>query len=237
MQYLIAVSRETPEGELPLINLENPRKSLLVMKPMAKLPKKREDGKFELPSSVEPLSHLGGLKMHPDDQTYKSFVAWIQDYANVVGDLYASVEELPADNWYASKLIVKITNAPTAWPVGIPVQLFVHAWSDKDESWEPEPSAFTQGTVTPKRMVNGSLFLLAPKGSERPIEWSRENAALAPGRYLLKAYVDFERRLAEDPTLLLGEEDFQGQGELRRSRWREGFRQAKSISGKLLKKE
>ncbi len=117
------------------------------------------------------MAHMGGLKMHPDDQSYKSFIAWIQDYAHVVGNRYTSVEELPADNWYASKLVVKLTEAPTDWPVGMPVQLFVHAWNDKSESWNSEPIAFTQGTVTPRRVVNGALFLLAPEDSPEAVPW------------------------------------------------------------------
>ncbi len=166
MQHLIERSRNTPEGELPLIDLQNPQKSLLVMKPTSKLPGKDDAGKLLVPSAGEPVSHMGGLKMHPDDQSYKSFIAWIQDYARVVGDRYASVEELPADNWYPSKLVLRVAGAPEEWPIGIPVQLFVYSWNASDQSWESEPIAFTQGTVTPRRMVNGSLFLLASTGPE-----------------------------------------------------------------------
>lgn len=237
MKYLIETSLATSKGQLPLINLADPRKSLILIKPTSKLPRKRDDGTFESPSSVEPVTHGGGLKMHPDDQSYKSFIAWIQDYANVVGDRYVSVEDLPADNWYATKLVLKITQAPSAWPNGIPVQLFVYPWNEKAKSWESEPIAFTQGTVTPRRMVNGTLFLLAPKGSQTAKKWDRENASLTGGRYLIKAYVDLRRRLAKDPALMLGEQEFYGQAELNKSRWREGFRQATAISGERLKKE
>jgi len=237
LQYLIEKSRETSQGELPLINLENPRQSLLVVKPMSKLPKKGADGKFEEPSSVHPVSHMGGLKMHPDDQSYKSFVTWIQDYANVVDNRYASVAELPADNWYASKLVLKVSSAPADWPRGVPVQLFVHAWNAEDETWEGKPIAFTQGTVTPRRMVNGALFLLAPQDSEEARSWDRENAKLPRGRYLVKTYIDSDRRLAQDPSLLLGDEEFRGQAEIKKARWREGFKKAELISGKSLKRE
>lgn len=236
LQYLIDESREAQDDQIPLLNLEDPSKSLIVLKPTSKLPKKRDDGTLEPASSVEPVSHMGGLKMHPDDQSYKSIIAWIQDYANVVGDRYASVEDLPADNWHASQSVLRLTAAPEDWPVGIPVQLFVHAWNGKDDSWEAEPIAFTQGTVTPRRMVNGSLFLLARKGSQGAPQWDRDNATPPPGKYLVKAYVDSKRRLAKDPALLLGSEDFYGQAELHRARWREGFRHAERVSGKLLTK-
>ena len=234
MQYLIEKSRETPSGELPLINLADPRTSLLVMKPTSKLPKKNAEGKFVQPAPGEPLSHMGGLKMHRDDQSYKSFIAWIQDYARVVGDRYASVGELPADNWYASKRVLRLASAPTAWPVGTPVQLFVHEWNESNDSWEPEPIAFTQGTVTPRRMVNGALFLLASTDSKKSTTWDPENATLPRGRYLIKVYVDSQQRLEEDASVLLGEEDYQGQAEIKKARWREGFRHAETISGKLL---
>jgi hypothetical protein len=237
LAYLIEQSRNVPEDELPLLNLKEPRKSLILLKPMSKLPMKRDDGTFEPASSIEPVTHMGGLKMHKDDQSYKSFVTWIKDYANVVGDRYAAVDELPADNWVATKHVLKVAKAPEIWPVGIPVQLFVYGWNEQDESWSAEPLAFTQGTVTPRRMVNGALFLLAPRDAVKATESDRESAALAGGRYLVKAYVDLKHRLEEDPTLLLGDEEFFGQAEFKRSRWREGFRSAPTVAGNLLTKE
>lgn len=233
LQYLIERSRNAKEGELPLINLDEPRQSLILLKPLSKLPVKKPDGTFEPASSAVPVTHMGGLKLHKDDQSYKAFVAWLEDYANVVGNRYTSVDDLPADNWVASQRVLRISAAPKSWPVGIPVQLFVYTWDEKGESWQREPLAFTQGTVTPRRMVNGALFVFGQKSTD-PASLEKK---LAGGRYLIKAYVDLERRLADDPTLLLGEEDFFGQAELKRPRWREGFRAAASIAGsKLLKK-
>ena len=94
LQYLIERSRNVSENELPLINLDEPRQSLILLKPMSKLPVKNPDGKFEAASSSLPVTHMGGLKMHKDDQSYKAFVAWLEDYAKVVGNRYAAVEEL-----------------------------------------------------------------------------------------------------------------------------------------------
>jgi hypothetical protein len=233
LQYLIDRSRQAEAGELPLINLEEPRQSLILLKPLSKLPNKQPDGKFEAASSGPPVTHMGGLKMHPDDQSYKAFVAWLEDYANVVGNRYTAVEELPADNWAGSQRVLRVTDAPSSWPVGIPVQLFVHGWDEEQDSWQPQPLAFTQGTVTPRRMVNGALLLLA--SNEREAESLDEK--LSGGRYLIRAYVDSRHRLADDPTLLLGDEDWYGQAELRRSTWREGFKAAASISGSKLLKE
>ena len=234
LQYLIEDSRNTPPGRLPLINLENPRKSLIILKPTAKLPK-RVDGVRD-PSYVEPVSHLGGLKMHVDDQSYKSFISWIRDYARVVGDRYASVDELPADNWHASKHAIMMRGTPEDWPKLVRVQLIVHAWDGQEASWKTEPCAFTQGTVSPKKSLFGVLFLLRPPGSESTEERDPEDATLAPGKYLIKAFVDSKRRLADDPTVMLGEDDFYGQAEIQ-ARWGKGFKESEKIPGDVFEKK
>ena len=236
MEYLIKRSRNPIAGERPMIDLQNPRESLFVLKPMSRIPPKNENGELAAPSSVDPVTHMGGLKMHPDDQSYKSIVAWIQDYANVVGNRYASVDELPADNWHATQLVLRLTAAPDDWPVGAPVQLFVHSWSEADAAWNHEPIAFTQGVVTPRKMVNGTLFLLSQQDTGSAA-WDPGAAKLERGDYLLKAYVDDSGQMADDPSLLLGESDYRGQAVLKNARWREGFRSAETISGRSLEGE
>jgi hypothetical protein len=178
---------------------------------------------------------MGGLKLHPDDQGYKSFTAWLQDYARVAGDQYTSVDDLPADNWHATQLVIRLTSVPADWPEGVPVQLFLYARDEADQTWEREPLAFTQGPVTPQRAVNGPLFLLGPQRPNRAKSGAGDEAPLADGEYQVKVYVDTKQRLAGDPTLFLGGDDFHGQTVLKISRWREGFRHAKTISGAALK--
>lgn len=229
LSYLIEASRETPANRLPLLDLEDPTQSLVLLKPMAKLPKKREDGTFEAASYVLPISHMGGLKLHRDDQSYKSIVAWIRDYAHVVQGKYQSVDELPADNWHPTKLIVRVKAAPEPWNVGDTVQLFVHAWDTSKDDWAAEPLAFTQGTVTSRKIVNGALFKFGTGADE-------VNATLPKGRFLVKAYWDSEHKIANDPTAMLSKSDFVGQAEIPKARWREGFRFAEVISGEKLEK-
>ena len=227
LAYLIEESSTTSEDRLPLINLADPAKSLLVLKPTARLPKKIGKGEFEAASYVEPVSHMGGIKMHANDQSYKSFVAWIQDYARVVKGEYASVAELPADNWFPSKMILRVKAVPADWEVGSPVQLFVHEWSEVKGEWDDDPVAFTQGTVTPRRFVNGALFLL---GMGHDV--SEENATLEKGkRYLVRTYVDSRGVIADNPAAMLTEADFCGEAEVVKPRWREGFRFAQVVDG------
>jgi hypothetical protein len=168
---------------------------------------------------------------------YKSFVTWIADYSRVVGNRYASVENLPADNWYASRSILRLMATPAGWKVGQPVQMFVHAFDQQSGRFGSEPIAFTQGTVTPKHIVNGALFLLAPRDGRDAITWDRERARLPQGRYLVRVFVDSKRRLANDASLLLGAEDYVGQAEIVRARWREGFRHAEMVRGMSLSRD
>ncbi len=237
LDYLIERSRNASENELPLLNLADPLKSLILLKPTSKLPLKREDGTFEDASSIVPVTHMGGLKMHPDDQSYKAFVAWIKDYANVVGDRYVDVDALPADNWVATQRVIKLSNVPAQWPVGTPVQLFVYGRGVENDSWQDEPLAFTQGTVTPRRMVNGALFLLAARNEQTASEVKADEAVLAGGQFLVKVYVDLKSRIAEQPTILLGDEDFAGQTEFKQTRWRDGFKFGPTVPADALKQE
>ncbi len=237
LNYLVKRSRLAPKGQLPMLDLEDPAKSLLVMKPTSKVPPKGEDGRPQRPSNAEPTSHMGGLKMHANDQSYKSFVTWIQDYANVVGGRYTSVGDLPADNWHPSKLVVRLNDTPEAWtPLSTVVQLFVYGWNEEKSQWDEEPIAFTQGTVAPRKLVFGALFLLGPTES-RSGYGSVDHAVetLAPGRYLVKAYADLEHRLAEDPTMMLGPDEYYGQVEIDAA-WKEGFKDAQVVPGDQLKK-
>ena len=233
LDYLVESSRETPADRLPLLDLNDPTKSLLIQKPMSKLPVKKSDGTFEAPAYREPVSHMGGLKLHANDQSYKSIVSWIQDYANVVDGRYASVSELPADNWHPSKLVVRIKSAPESWQVGEVVQLFVYSWNDRRSAWSEEPIAFTQGTVTPRKLVNGALFLLDSGDPQRVNAW-KDEPRLPGGRYLVKAYYDADRKVANNPTLMLSDKEYYGEAEIPSARWREGFRFAEVIAGKKI---
>ena len=234
LQSLIEKSRETPQGQLPLINRAHPEKSLLVLKPTSKLPAKTDDGAFEPPSYAEPVSHMGGLKMHVDDPSYKAFIAWIRDYGNVLGDRYESRADLPADNWRPSEHVLLLQDAPKEWPELVRVQLFVHGWDDQQGRFHKQPVAFTQNSLTPRRIVGGPLFLFRPKNSETTIQSNAEAVSLPPGKYLVKVYVDTQRRLADEPTLLLDSEDYFGQAEIE-ARWDKGWPKAQRFSGTALK--
>jgi hypothetical protein len=229
MKALITNSRRHSDDKLPLLNIDSPAESLLVLKPTNKLPKKKSDGTFEPPSYKLPVSHMGGLKMHKDDHSYKSFLAWIEDYARTVREEYTSDDQLPLDNWLATDVVLRLTNVPERLPNLTPLQLFVYRPSDKPDSWQSDPVAFTQGLITRRKIVNGSLFLLM-----RPDATVGNTPKLMPGKYLIKVYADKTGRLKNDPTAMLTEDDYLGEAELN-ARWRHGFKEAEILSAAKLK--
>lgn len=218
-----------------MLNLTDATQSLLVRKPLAKIPEKDAAGRLMIPADGDTTVHMGGLKMHPDDQSYKSIIAWIQDYAKVVQGEYTAVEQLPQDNWQPTGLVVRLMEVPEGWSAEQPVQLFVHERSDAGGGgWSAEPLAFTQGTITPRRIVNGTLFLLGEQ--HRPAAdvtaVGAGGADLLPvGDYQIRVYVDRQGVIGRDPAAMLTEADHVGSTVLTKVRWREGFKFAVTVSG------
>jgi hypothetical protein len=173
--------------------------------------------------------------MHKDDFSYKSFIAWIQDYANVVNGEYTSIADLPADNWHPSKHMIMLNHAPKDWPNMAPVQLFVHPWDAKAKAWAKDPVAFTQGKVTPKKAVFGALSLLRSETTEEAAEWTPDDPTLKPGRYLIKAYLDSDGTLQENPIAFLGDKRFQGQVEIQ-AHWGKTFPKRELVNGEKLRR-
>jgi hypothetical protein len=232
LQYLLSDSADTPNNRLPLLNLQDPKRSLLLLKPLSKLPKRGPDKTFEDPTYMEPISHMGGLKMHKNDQSYKSFLAWIGDYANVTSGRYTAVDQLPADNWFPTQSVLRLKLTPDDWETGSVVQLFVFARSDRgDQAWSPEPIAFTQGTVTPRQMVNGALFLLPDTTSDA----DNSPPKLTAGDYLIKVFLDRNGRIEKDPTAMLNNDEFVGQAKLTGANWKPGFKFSEVLEAKILK--
>ncbi len=173
--------------------------------------------------------------MHKDDFTYKSWLAWIEDYSKVVGGQYTSIEELPKDNWYTSQHVLMLRETPESWPAMAKVQAFIHPWNKEKKMWEPEPVAFTQGSVTPRHAVVGSLILLRSSENEELVQWDKADPTLKPGEYLIKTYLDSKEKLAKNPTAFLTHEDFAGQTHIQ-AHWNKTFKESEKVSVAQLKR-
>ncbi|MGB0598269.1 MAG: hypothetical protein ACPGLY_16405 [Rubripirellula sp.] len=218
MARWIASSRRENSKAYPLIHLQDPARSLILLKPTAKLPPKKADGSFEKPASIGAVSHMGGLKMHPHDQSYKAFVAWLQDYSAIMEGRYQDITDLPSDDWIPTKRVLRIRDIPEDWGQHV-VQLFVYQKLANGQ-WSEQPIAFTQNTITPRRMVNGALIALRSAGGEKK---------LVPGPFLVKVFVDRHNGLHQNPAAMLDEESLIGQAEID-AQWEVGFPNAETVS-------
>jgi hypothetical protein len=205
-----------------LIDVENPEKSLLLLKPLKE------------------VDHGGGKKFLKGDLGYKDFRAWIEDYAKVVRDEYATASDLPKSDprqlrQFSSELWFKIANPPESWDQKL-TQVTIHRWDDRAKRWEEAPIAISDRQASAKfKTWQHTLTLLAAPNSERAREWQRGNARLPNGRYLVKVHVDRSERTLTDWRATMRNEDFVGQTEFQAD-WRPGYGAMTVIDASTLKR-
>jgi hypothetical protein len=158
-----------------LIDVEKPENSLLLLKPL------------------KAVEHGGGKKFLQGDQGYQAFRTWLEDYAKIVKDRYATAEALPKTAGqpagFGTNLWFKLTNTPPAWGDGL-VRADVHAWDAAKQAWEAAPIATTdRQNNTKMRIWQHTLTLLSAKESDRAGAWRSGKPTLPAGRYLVRVYV------------------------------------------------
>ncbi|MCE9529732.1 MAG: hypothetical protein K8T89_01115 [Planctomycetes bacterium] len=196
-----------------LIDLKNPEKSLLLLKPL----------------NIE--KHKGGVKFEVGDQGYKAYRTFLEDYARIMADEYKTAAGLPAMSSFATfgtDRWIKLTKTPDAWgDKFLTVRIF--AWDEKANAWEKDPIASTDRRVFGKgKLWQHNLTLMAAKDSDRAKRWKTGNAALPKGKYLVKVYIDQTGKLVGDWKKELTGDDFAGQIEIT-SDWKEGYGAMTSI--------
>ena len=204
-----------------MINPKAPEKSLLLLKPLNQ------------------VKHGGGQKMLPGDLTYKAFRTWLEDYARIVGDKYAKEADLPKEanetEKFGTDVWLKISDTPAGWADRL-LQVGVFAWDAEKKAWEAEPVAVSDRAVFGKgKLWQHNLILQAASGSARAKAWKEGKPSLPQGRYLLRVYVDVQKRLERDWTSPLGKADFAGEAELE-SRWPAGYGSMTTLSAGLIKR-
>lgn len=194
MNYLIASK---------LIDVKQPEKSLLLLKPL------------------KVVDHVGGKKFIMGDQGYRAFRTWIEDYAKIVNEQYATAASLPDldtnHERFGTEIWIKLSNTLPAWGDNL-LQADVYAWDASKNAWETEPIASADRANFAKgRLWQHTLTLIAATGSQRAAQWKRGRPALDDGKYLVKVYVDQRGRVASNWTATLGLSDYVGQTEVQSS--------------------
>jgi hypothetical protein len=216
---------DSPEGTMQkllaqkLINVDRPEESLLLLKPLNKVP------------------HGGGVKFIYGDAGYKQFRAWIEDYAASVKGTYKAERELPKppdESLVYTDCILTVTNCPESWGDKL-LRVDAYAWDRARNAWSEKPVATGDRQVWGKmRTTNLWMWLTPPAGGEAE-KAARRNPRLAPGRYLLKYYCDTAGKLNGDYRLPTDAPAFyQGQQEIT-SEWRTGWGAKTEVAVSLTK--
>ena len=129
--------------------------------------------------------------------------------------------------------MLRLSQVPDDWPVGSVVQMFLFS-ADSQSQTSGQPIAFTQGTVTPRRFVNGALFRFIHRSSQLESGGTEPIDPLVRGDYTVRVHLDRRDLVRKSPSLLLGPKDCVGQIVLKRVRWRPGFKQAEVIPAGIL---
>lgn len=205
--------------ESKLIDVKNPEKSLLLLKPLKE------------------VEHGGGVKFIKGDQGYRAYRQFVEDYARIVGDRYEKAADLPkrpAVEAFGTEAWLKIQNTPPAWADKL-VMVKVFAWDDAKKAWEAEPIATTDRKVWGGgKLWQHTLTLLAAKGSDRAKRWKAGPPQLPRGRYLVKVYLD-NRPAGTDWSAELGDANYVGEAVVT-SAWPTGYGKMTVIEGGQVRK-
>jgi hypothetical protein len=210
LEYLIAKQDR-------LIDIDEPAKSLLLQKPLA----------------ID-VKHGGGKKMIVGDQGYRTFLAFLEDFARIKKEAYKSAEALPKSDGrlrFGSDIWLKLAETPAPWGDKL-LQVDVHAWDAAKGAWEAAPIASSDRVVWGGgKAWQHSLTLSADPGSDRAKQWKERGASLPAGKYLVKVYVDREGRVAEQGAAAMRAA---GTGEVQ-SGWPTGYGRMTVLDAKRVK--
>ncbi len=189
-----------------IIDVENPTESLLLAKPTMK------------------VQHGGGQKMLIGDRSYQQFRRFLEDYAKAVQGGYQSKDQLPQPNdeiGRATEIWLKLTEVPAEWD-GLHLQVDLYRADPKAPGgWSRERWATSDRAVFGKgKLWQHSLSVTAPRDSTRAKQLGVNS--LPPGKYQLVVRVDQAKRLQNDPSARLGDEDIVGRTTID-SRWPAGY--------------
>jgi hypothetical protein len=175
-----------------LINVADPAKSLLLLKPTMQVP------------------HGGGKKLMVGDRTYQAFRQWIEEYAASVRGRPRPrlVALVPPGEWLVrSESWLKIEETPPAWG-DRPLAVDLFAWDAAKGRWSDRVAAradrgvwgggkLWQQTLSPvlrdARLVRELLPRSQAEGMYLSVPYR-----LPAGRYLIRIYCDTEGALERD---------------------------------------
>ena len=212
-EHISWIKKDDPAGtlaylrEAELIDLGQPEKSLLLLKPLNQ------------------VKHGGGQKMVFGDRTYKQFRQFIDDLAATQQGKYATASELPADGNEASivsEIWYKLEGVPARFDKMV-LQVDLYRWDEAGKSWSRDRWATADRPVFGGgQLWQNHLSLTAPQRL-RPGEGTGcSSQHCRRARYLARIYVDQQNKLEKEYPATLGADEFVGEVEFT-SKWPESY--------------
>jgi len=180
------------------------------------------------PAGIE--EHGGGPKFFPGSTSYRKFLRFLTDFAAISNGAYKSPDDLPEPPKEITLMggqQLRITNIPAAYS-GMALQVNFYGQDRHTQEWSDDRWATGFGTVNEERLIwQSSIMLAAPVNSQRAEEF-RKRSLLLPGKYLMKIYIDRNRKTESDPAYKLGRQEFIGQIEID-GLWKPGYQPPKIV--------
>ena len=180
------------------------------------------------PAGLE--EHGGGPKFFPGSPTYRNFVAFLTDYADITNGEYATASDLPdAQEEIAllSEQQLRITDIPAGFS-DLPLQVDIYRRIPRTGKWSEHRWATGFSRVNAKRHVwQNPILVTAPADSRLATEF-RERKLLPPGEYRIRILIDRDRKTVKAPTYELGEPEFVAEVQIS-GNWKPGYQPPKVV--------
>ena len=209
------ISPEDPSGTLAkcleqgIIDLEEPEKSLLLLKPLAV------------------VDHGGHRKFSMGSDPDKRFRRFLTDFASLVANKYVRATDLPIDDVeirYATGQQLRITGLPQEWRDKL-LRVDIYRW--EGQSWSAVRVATGDGYVNgPQRLWQNMILGIARRNQPDAIVDALEKRLLPAGKYHAKLYLDREEKLVSQRDYVLGANEFVGSVEFS-GQWKPGYQPPK----------
>ena len=181
------------------------------------------------PAGLE--EHGGGPKFQPGGTAYRNFLTFLKDYAAITNGRYKSKSDLPTP----AKELALLTEQHLRI-IGIsrqlndlPLQVDVYRWNPRTRKFSTDRWATAFNKINGKKGLWQSLVTVtAPTNSKRAQEF-RNSPKVPSGRYMVKIYVDRNRKTRKDPDYRLGKKEFVGEVEIT-GKWKPGYRPPRIIN-------
>lgn len=180
------------------------------------------------PAGLE--DHGGGPKFFPGSPTYRNFLTFLTDFADITNGEYEKAGDLPKPAKEITLLTeqqLRITDVPAAFS-DMPLQVDIYCRRPGTQQWSEHRWATGFSRVNGKRHVwQNPILVAAPADSPLAKEF-RERKLLPAGEYRIRILIDRSGKTEKDPTYELSKAEFVAEVHIS-GNWKPGYQPPKVV--------